>query len=253
MPDSANRIDCASCDQPPTFLGQPLPIGRGRRKGPATACPAATPAFAEAERVRAEERARIARQVHDATSQLLAALQLRTGRLRSLGAIAELQPHLDEIDATLGELRREIRAIAMLNLASETEIDDLPAMLGELARRFSRIADIEVTLHPRRDLDYLRIGAAADLYRITQEALANILRHAAATAVEIKLGGDDRALELVIRDNGTGLAGEGEVPDRPGSLGLGLANICARARAWGGDLVVTRLEPGTSVCVRIPT
>lgn len=218
--------------------------GRAHCQGPW----AADDAFAYSpaiEQARAEERRRIGRELHDSTSQLLVALQLRMGHLRAIREDPSLAPLIDDIEETLVELRREIRCIAILNDEMCGRTSDLPGQLAELARRFARVADIAVTVTAAPGLGHGAHDAAPDLYRIAQEALANILRHAGATEISIELDGNAHLLQMTISDNGVGLpAGQ--------PCGSGLHNIAARAHAWGGHVSWSDRRPGTRLCVTIP-
>lgn len=204
-------------------------------------------------RAQEEERRRLARDLHDEVNQALTAILLR------LEALAQDSPdaRLDEVN----ELKRLVNQAMeeLLNLARQlrpSALDDhglLPAVETQL-KRFSARTGVEVTLNADGEPDLLPEDVQTAVYRILQEALANIGRHAAATAVGVDVEVEDDRLELRIRDDGAGFdpltvtrnGGEG-----PGA-GLGLSGMAERARLAGGELDV-RSSPGvgTTVTLRI--
>jgi len=162
----------------------------------------------------------------------------------------------------LAELKRLVNQAMeeLLNLARQlrpTALDDhglLPAIETQL-KRFSARTGVEVKLSTEGSPDTLPEDVQTAVYRILQEALANVGRHAGATAVAVEIEADDGRLELRIRDDGAGFdpgslaRGSGE--DGPGA-GLGLSGMVERARLAGGELDV-RSAPGggTTVSLRI--
>jgi signal transduction histidine kinase len=107
--------------------------------------------------------------------------------------------------------------------------------------------DVEVA----ERLELLPAELQEDLYRIVQEALHNVVKHAHATEVTIRISGagDSARDQLLVEvtDNGTGLDGQ---PPRPGALGL--VSMQARARGWGGRMELRDTAPGCRVEVMIP-
>jgi two-component system sensor histidine kinase UhpB len=148
----------------------------------------------------------------------------------------------------------------LLNLARQlrpTALDDhglMPAVETQL-KRFSARTGVEVSLNAEGDANHLPEDVQTAVYRILQEALANIGRHAGATAVAVDIEAEDARLELRVRDDGAGFdpaalarASNGEGP----GAGLGLSGMAERARLAGGELDV-RSAPGggTTVTLRI--
>jgi two-component system sensor histidine kinase UhpB len=143
----------------------------------------------------------------------------------------------------------------LLNLARHlrpSALDDhglMPALEAQL-KRFSSRTGVEVRLHREGDPDELPEDVQTALYRVTQEALANVARHAGATVVEVDLEVGER-IELRVRDDGAGVH-PGELARSSGGTGLGLGGMAERARLAGGELDV-RSAPGggTTVSMRI--
>jgi two-component system, NarL family, sensor histidine kinase UhpB len=203
-------------------------------------------------RAQEEERRRLARDLHDEVNQALTAILLRLEALAQdtpparTGELAELKRLVNQAMDELLNLARHLRPSAL---------DDhglMPALEAQL-KRFSAQTGVEVRLNRDGDSDALPEDVQTALYRVTQEALANVARHAGATAVEVdvELAGD--RVELRVRDNGagfdTGAVARGALD---GCGGLGLGGMAERARLAGGELDV-RTAPGggTTLTMRI--
>ena len=205
-------------------------------------------------RAQEEERRRLARDLHDEVNQALTAILLR------LEALALDSPAINI--AEVNELKRLVNKAMeeLLNLARQlrpSALDDhglMPAVETQL-KRFSARTGVEVSLNTDGTPDDLPEDVQTAVYRILQEALANIGRHAGATSVSVDIGADDERLELHIRDDGAGFdpgaLARRSNGDGPGA-GLGLSGMAERARLAGGELDV-RSAPGggTTVSLRI--
>jgi two-component system sensor histidine kinase UhpB len=204
-------------------------------------------------RAQEEERRRLARDLHDEVNQSLTAILLRLEALAQdtpperTGEVAELKRLVNQAMEELLNLARHLRPSAL---------DDhglMPALEGQL-KRFSSRTGIEVRLTREGDPDALPEDVQTALYRVTQEALANVSRHAGATVVEVDVRVAPELIELHVRDDGEGFhpaAVARAETDGPGA-GLGLNGMAERARLAGGELDV-RSAPGggTSVLLRI--
>jgi two-component system, NarL family, sensor histidine kinase UhpB len=206
-------------------------------------------------RAQEEERRRLARDLHDEVNQALTAILLRLEALAQdtpperAGEVAELKRLVNQAMDELLTLARQLRPSAL---------DDhglLPAVEAQL-KRFSARTGIEVRLRTEGDPNELPEVMQTAIYRVAQEALANVARHAGATVVEVDLEEADGGAELRLRDDGAGFDA-GAIP-RAGSqgpgAGLGLGGMAERARLVGGELDV-RSAPGggTSVTLRVGT
>jgi signal transduction histidine kinase len=197
-----------------------------------------------------EERSRIARELHDiiAHSVSLMVVQAIAGQ-RAEGAEAA-QGALSSIESTGREAMAEMRRLlAILHEADDGRappqpgLEQLPALVEEVER-----AGLNVELVERGERPALSPGLELALFRITQEALTNSLKHAGQTRVEIELGYRDHEVELSVRDHG----GSGEHGDGPWSGGNGLAGMRERAAIYGGELRTTRRNGGFELAVRLP-
>jgi two-component system, NarL family, sensor histidine kinase UhpB len=205
-------------------------------------------------RAQEEERRRLARDLHDEVNQALTAILLR------LEALAQETPA--EREPEVAELKRLVNQAmdGLLNLARQlrpSALDDhglVPAVETQL-KRFSSRTGIEVRLDTRGDPDTLPEVVQTAIYRVAQEALTNVTRHAGATVVELDLDEHEGTAELRVRDDGGGFD-PSVVPQEdsggPGG-GLGLVGMAERARLVGGELDV-RSAPGggTTITLRVP-
>jgi len=201
--------------------------------------------------IREEEKARIAREVHDELGSTLTALKMD---LDWLGEHLESAPGpIAQKRATMGKLV-EAAVAATRRIVTDLRpsiLDDLGLAAAlrwqatEFAKHTGARVDVdapETGLHIDRDI-------ALALFRIFQETLTNVARHAQATEVAVKLSSNDDALILRIRDNGVGLSED----DLRKPTSLGIRGMRERARQLGGDISVSA-EPGsgTTVIISIP-
>lgn len=197
--------------------------------------------------VREEERKRIAGEIHDELGSLLTALKMDISLLRmqlpdDSPALERVGQMRELVERTIGMVRQVATQLrpAALNLglvaALEWQVEDFGRRTG-IACNFA--ADAEVALGDAQ---------ATAIFRIVQESLTNIARHAAATQVDITLGCVDGRLELNVVDDGSGFDAAA-----PGAHSFGLFGIGERARALGGQARVDS-EPGrgTRVAITIP-
>lgn len=208
---------------------------------------------AHIEHIREEERTRIAREIHDELGQALTVLRMDLSHVARVRQQPVADPVEDEdtqrllttVDGMLTTVRR---------IACELRphiLDDL----GLLAALEWQTAEFEKRTAIRCRFRYTGLPNGVDrerstaLFRIFQEMLTNIARHAEATRVQIRLHISRAFVSLGVRDNGKGI---GTVPaGRP--QGLGLLGMQERANAFGGRVVIAAAHPrGTSVRVRIP-
>jgi signal transduction histidine kinase len=201
-----------------------------------------------------QERARIARDLHDGVGQNLTALLVGLRTIEDAGDVATAGARARELrelaSAAHGEVRRLARGLRPVALE---ELGLVPAV-ERLCEDFQRTHGVEVTLRLDPPLAArLDPGAETALYRIVQEGLANVARHARARAVELLFRKDGEGLLLALRDDGRGFdaADLEALEGREGSFGLG--SMRERALMLGGECAVrSRRGEGTSVEIRIP-
>jgi signal transduction histidine kinase len=203
----------------------------------------------EANRAAAEERARLARELHDGLAQDLWLAKLKIGRLAVLAeAGSEIEAVTGDleraIDSGLAEARQAVMALRSAGTSETSFCELLGGYLDDVADGFGLPIEFECDA----DLPAIGLRAKAELLRIAQEALSNVRRHADATLVNVRVRAQDDRLTLVVRDNGRGFDTaviEGK--------GFGLTSMRERASLIGGGLkVVSRPMDGTRVEVNVP-
>lgn len=201
-------------------------------------------------RAQEEERARIARDLHDEVNQALTAILLRL-QASAGGAPPELAAELAETRALAQQAMSEL-----LRLARElrpTALDDhglVPALRSQVTE-FGRRPGITARLEIDEDLPELSADEQLVVYRIAQESLSNVARHAGASTVTVSLAradDDDHHIRLRIADDGVGLRSPSPTP----GTGLGVAGMRERALLAGGRLDVRCADAdGTGTIVEL--
>lgn len=195
------------------------------------------------ERVREEERTRIARELHDELGQEIAAIgySLRFTRERFERDPRSIAANLDDVDAAVQRTKALVREI--VSELRPRMLDDLGlvAAVEWLARRMNDNGALRCTVRAEGPIDSLSEPARTAAFRIVQEALTNVLKHARATQVEIDLVCRGSTLELSVRDDGVGIArSRADAPDKPG---VGLIGMRERAQALSGELEIVAVQP----------
>jgi signal transduction histidine kinase len=197
---------------------------------------------------REEERRRLRRDLHDGLGAQLAGLNVQAGALRRLiprdpDAADELAVELrDELRSAIADIRRLVYDLR------PPALDDLGLVeaLRQLAERYgSKDEPLRVVVEAPEDLPNLPAAVEVAVYRVTQEALTNVARHARARICVVRLVlNEDVALEIV--DDGVGIPAQR-------SAGVGLSSMHERASELGGSCVVQSVpNGGTQVLVRLP-
>ena len=199
--------------------------------------------------VQDEERRRIANELHDSTAQHLVAIGLNLMRIRADAAgEGKTLDILDEIDGSLGEAAKELRAFTYLLHPPDLQREGLSATLGRYVEGFGRRTGLKITVKSCSSVDLLSLSQQQALLRIVQEALTNVYRHASATCVSINFRCLGKRLRLVIRDDGQRTEEiSGHQIGAPFRLGVGIPGMIARMKQLGGSLAVHSGPKGTAV------
>ena len=188
-----------------------------------------------------EERARISREIHDDLGQQLSALKMYIGSMAKEESKA-CQEALKLIDGAIDSTRR----IAVNLRPPVLDHFGLAAAIEGHVRDFARTSGLVFDCDVQENVVVAPDQALA-IFRILQESLANVLRHAGATEVMVTLIEEDSDLFLRVSDNGRGLPGD--IP----AGGLGLVSMRERASAYGGELTIaSKPGRGTAVEARFP-
>ena len=197
-----------------------------------------------------EERRRIARDLHDHLGQQLTSLRLTIEAVRAgTVALPQVQATLTQADALLAQLDRDVDFLSWELRPAALDDLGLTAVLETYVREWSRHSKVRARFHDD-GLGSQRVAPEieATLYRIGQEALNNVARHAQAESVGVVLQRRGRSLSLIVEDDGIGFDAAAI-----SSTMIGLVGMRERAAAVGGSL---DLEPtpggGTTVLARVP-
>jgi signal transduction histidine kinase len=199
----------------------------------------------------AEERARIARELHDVVAHSVSVMVLQAGAVRH-----KLPAELEEDRAALGHVERTGRAAlaemrrllgAMrsdgdgVDFAPQPGVDGLDALVEEV-----ELAGLPVKLHVAGEAFALPRAIDLSAYRIVQEGLTNALKHARATRADVTLGYAPDELRIEVRDDGRGASSNDE-------RGHGLVGVRERVKIYGGEMsATTRPEGGFVLTARLP-
>jgi signal transduction histidine kinase len=205
------------------------------------------------EQAAAEERDRIARELHDGLAQILGFVNTKAQAVRLLlrrGKTEAAQAQLQQLEEAAGEVLADVRqAILGLRLSARPELD-LAAKLRSFTDQFSRQSGVAIHLDLPEDAAPVHLAPAAEveLLRIVQEALANIRKHASARSAWLTLELGENGLLLTITDDGSGFdPAQAILGDH-----FGLLSMRERAAAIGGELeLVSAPGRGTRVMLHL--
>lgn len=196
----------------------------------------------------AEERASIARELHDVLAHSLSGLSIQLEMVRKIAgkedAPANLRAAIDgAADLAKQGLAEARDAVSALRRDDRLGVDQLPGLVAHFRRDFSLAVDYTVAGTPRPVAPDLGLA----LYRVAREALTNVARHAEGATTHVELSFDEAEVRLVVTDGGgsqSALAAEGS--------GWGLAGVRERIKRLGGDLSAGPSGAGWSVVVSAP-
>lgn len=196
-----------------------------------------------------EEYKRIAHALHDEAGQLLASVHLALDEMAR--AVSPAHEHLHKVKGLLDQIEGQLRQLS--HELRPTILDDLglvPA-LKFLAEGVAARTGLRITVEADPDLPLSPL-LETTLYRVVQEALTNVMRHAKASQVRIQLHHEALRVRCSIRDDGVGFDASSALT-RPGRKGLGLLGMQERLNSVGGSLsVVSASGQGTELTIAIP-
>jgi len=193
-------------------------------------------------------RTRIARDIHDEIGSGLGTITMLSQmaqRHADVGAPAK--EDLEEIHRVARDLSESMRDIAWLNRADNSSLQDLHLRMQETAKTMLPGVTVEFPLQKRDATRRLSLEAKRQLFLIFKEAMHNVLKHAQATRVEMRLAAEQDDLVMSIRDNGRGFDA------KAATSGTGLSSMRDRAEALRGKLVVeSQPSQGATLTARVP-
>ena len=202
-----------------------------------------------------EERRRLALDLHDSTGQCLAALTMNLDVVGRATTVLDARSRraLAESRALADQCAREVRTFAYLLHPPLLDEVGLLSALRWYVEGFAKRSGIRVTMN-LGEIGRMRGPIETTLFRVVQEALTNIHRHASTTTATIRLTATDDAVALDIHDAGEGLGDPGahDSGTLPEALGVGIQGMRERVRQLGGTFDVEFTDTGTTVRVRVP-
>ena len=205
----------------------------------------------------AEDRLRIAHEMHDGFAQVLASVNAQAQAASLLlrrGSTEEVARHLDQMAQTAREVYGDVREGILALRASSPPVGDIEQPFGEALARFVEQWRSQIDLVTEVDIDLavsLAPGAALQVLRIAQESLANVRKHSRARRVRIAFGRREDRLVLEVEDDGVGIEASREVRQEDNVVEaprFGLSTMRERARSIGGEL---SLGPGSDGGTRV--
>ncbi len=200
-----------------------------------------------------EERRRIARELHDSVGQLLAAISMNSASVQT--ECHKLSPHaarcVAENAAMVDEINKQVRTISHLLHPPLLDETGLPSALRWYVEGFSERSKVDVKLDMPSKFERLPQEMELSVFRMVQECLTNIHRHAGSPTAEIRIVHDDIHLTVEVEDTGKGIPVE-----KQGALsaqgGVGFRGMRERLRRLGGTLEIQSNDRGTCVRAILP-
>jgi signal transduction histidine kinase len=202
------------------------------------------------ELIRAEEdqRARIARELHDGIGQMMTAVNIELQMLNDSVPPA-LRPKLDDVRALSAQVQNEMRRISHELRPAILDEMGLAEAVRALVGRMSKHSGLSIDLALQGDFEVLPGDSVIACYRLVQEALTNVVRHAQARRAVVELSRADAGLSVVVTDDGKGIEYDPQATDGH----YGLLGLEERIRAIGGEFSVGRGDAGgTRVRASLP-
>ena len=194
---------------------------------------------------------RIARELHDDMNQEIAAVVLSLSRIRTTlkGREPQAGEQLEKVDQRLVRLSSSVRDLSHQLHPAILEHSDLATALAATSAEFSSASGVNVSFQASGSFKEVPQAVALCVYRITQEALQNVAKHAAAAEASVHLDSTGDGVRLTVSDRGVGFH-----PDHArASGGLGLLSMRERVRLVRGVLSVeSQPNRGTTLTVEIP-
>ncbi len=199
-----------------------------------------------------DERKRIARELHDDTSQVLFAQLLRVSAMK-MSENPEIREMAQQLETMLAESMEAVRRLG--HELRPPSLDDLGLVeaTGALVQRMAARSGIEIGFVASGLRARLDPTVELVLYRVAQEALTNMWKHARATSASVSIRRSNGAVELIVDDNGRGFTVGSENASDGKGLGLGLFGMQERVELVNGNLeIIGNMNPGTRVRAWIP-
>jgi len=199
------------------------------------------------------ERQRIARELHDSTSQHLAGVSLQLARLkRAMPFEGVSKEIMAEVNSLLHQAQDELRTFTYLLHPPELERLDFRSAIETLVSGFSERAGLDCRYRVDAVVDTMASDVKLAAFRVLQEALTNVYRHAHARRIFVLVRVEDGVLSLFVKDDGRGLPNGMLSSGGRAMFGVGIFGMQARMNLLGGTVSVTNGNRGTIVAASVP-
>jgi signal transduction histidine kinase len=187
------------------------------------------------ELIRAEEdqRTRIARELHDGVGQIMTAVNIELQMLHEAAPEA-LKARVDDVRALAAQCQTEMRRVSHELRPAILDELGLAEAVRALTVRMAKHAHIEIECQVNGEVDLLPADSVIACYRLVQEALNNVVRHANANRAQVHLTRDENRLTVVVTDDGRGMRYDPSAPEATRDGHFGLVGMQERIRAIGG-------------------
>lgn len=205
--------------------------------------------------VQEAERGRVALELHDNITQLLCAILVRGQTLADKLSVRDGPAKIEamKLRALLGQATEKVESISRNLRPGVLDELGLVTVLNDTSMEFAKRTGISVKVACAQLSDRLPAGTELALYRIFQEALRNVEKHAHASRVTVRLQLKGAFVQLMITDDGIGFNQEHHQGSRKGKVGIGLLGMRERASYAGGTLIIKSiLRGGTEIMAQIP-
>jgi signal transduction histidine kinase len=200
-----------------------------------------------------EERRRIARELHDGLGQELSAAKMLSDQLLAqTHAVESAKQMAADISELIGRSIQQVRSLSHLLHPPLLDEVGLHFALRSYVEGLTKRSGVETSVDVK-PADFPRFAPELEtaIFRIIQEALTNVFRHAGARTAGVTLSIEGDQLHATVRDDGRGIA-ENVAEFRSDSIGMGIGGMVQRVKEFGGELRLRNLHPGTAVEVSIP-
>lgn len=205
---------------------------------------------AQLQEARDEERSEIGREIHDELGQVLATVQMGVSSLAEEYADHQhLTKKINEMECLLSRAIRTVQRISAQLRPAVLDILGLAAAIDWQSMNFQKTSGISCQHQIRISPGYIDPKVKIAIFRILQEGLTNVIRHADASQVKITLRQREKWFVLSVQDNGQGVA----VEPKDSVYSIGIRGMQERAFALGGRVkIISKAKQGTAVIARIP-
>lgn len=195
-----------------------------------------------------QERKRIAEDLHDRLGSVLATVKMHFSSFQDSLPLMDTKPQLEKVDFLLDEAVREVRNVSYNLSTGVLQKFGLLEGLNDLCKRITATQMLQVNIAASGSELKLQSTAEIAIYRVMQEVMGNIMKHAAASEVNIHINRTNDLLTILIEDNGVGF------DLKKSGTGMGLKNMRSRMHKLGGEITIdTNLGAGTTIILEIPT